>query len=41
MSIPDAIRNEFHHGMRVINSGETVEGAARFAHGAGRHGSFT
>ncbi len=41
MSIPDALRNEFQHGMQVINSGETVEGARRFAGGAGRHGSFS
>ena len=27
-------------GMEVINSGETREGATRFAEGAGRHGSF-
>jgi enoyl-CoA hydratase len=40
MTIPEALRNEFHHGMQVINSGETVEGAARFAGGAGRHGTF-
>jgi hypothetical protein len=26
--------------MEVIRSGETREGAARFAEGAGRHGSF-
>ncbi len=41
MTIPDALRNEFQHGMQVINSGETVEGARRFAGGAGRHGSFS
>jgi hypothetical protein len=27
-------------GLEVIRSGETLEGAARFAGGAGRHGSF-
>ena len=36
----DAIRNEFRRGMHVIQSGETVEGATRFARGQGRHGSF-
>ncbi len=35
-----ALANEFAHGMRTIASGETVAGAARFAAGAGRHGSF-
>jgi enoyl-CoA hydratase len=36
-----AIANELRHGWGVIRSGETLEGAARFAAGAGRHGSFT
>jgi enoyl-CoA hydratase len=35
-----AMRNEFDLGLKTIQSGETLEGAARFAHGAGRHGSF-
>ena len=35
----EAIRNEFRRGMQVIESGETVAGARRFADGAGRHGS--
>ena len=35
----EAIRNEFRHGMQVIESGETVAGAIRFAAGAGRHGT--
>jgi len=35
-----AIQNEFELGLRTIQSGETLEGATRFAHGAGRHGSF-
>ncbi len=34
----DAVLNEFRRGMQVIDSGETVEGARRFAGGAGRHG---
>ncbi|HEV2688489.1 MAG TPA: crotonase/enoyl-CoA hydratase family protein [Bryobacteraceae bacterium] len=34
----DAIRNEFRRGMQVIESGETIEGAKRFAGGVGRHG---
>jgi enoyl-CoA hydratase len=34
----EAMRNEFALGVQVIASGETVEGAARFAAGEGRHG---
>ena len=36
----DALRLETELGMDVIRSGETLEGATRFARGAGRHGSF-
>jgi len=35
-----ALANETRHGLDVIRSGETLAGAARFAGGAGRHGSF-
>ena len=35
----EAMLNEFHRGMTVINSGESREGAIRFAAGAGRHGA--
>jgi enoyl-CoA hydratase len=38
MPIDDAIRNETMRGLQVLESGETQEGAARFAQGAGRHG---
>lgn len=38
LPLPDAILNECRRGMRVISSGETVEGAKRFAAGEGRHG---
>lgn len=34
-----AMTNEFTHGLRSLADG-AVEGAARFASGAGRHGSF-
>jgi len=34
----EAVLNEFRHGMQVIESGETVAGAKRFAAGQGRHG---
>lgn len=33
-----ALANEFARGLEVIGSGETLEGASRFAAGAGRHG---
>ena len=39
LSWDDATRNEFGRGLEVIVSGETAEGAARFAGGAGRHGA--
>ncbi len=35
-----ARRNEVRHGLEVLASSESVEGATRFASGAGRHGSF-
>lgn len=38
---PDAIANEFRHGLETLESGETVAGAGRFRDGAGRHGSFS
>jgi enoyl-CoA hydratase len=38
LSYADALRNEYRHGMAVIASGESRDGAARFASGAGRHG---
>ncbi len=34
----EAMRREFALGMQVVASGETLEGAARFAAGGGRHG---
>jgi enoyl-CoA hydratase len=33
-----ALANETRRGLEVISSGETLEGAMRFAAGAGRHG---
>jgi enoyl-CoA hydratase/carnithine racemase len=35
-----AVANELAHGLATIASGETSEGSARFAGGAGRHGQF-
>jgi len=38
LDLPAALANEYRIGMDVIASGETREGATRFAQGAGRHG---
>ncbi len=38
--LDDALLHETKLGREVIESGETREGAARFAQGAGRHGAF-
>ena len=40
MDLEDALMNEFERGLEVLESGETVAGATRFAEGAGRHGEF-
>ncbi len=40
MSFDAALHNEFEHGLAVIASRETQNGAARFASGEGRHGEF-
>jgi len=37
---PQALVNEVRHGLATIASGETLEGAARFTSGVGRHGEF-
>ncbi|KYK57844.1 enoyl-CoA hydratase/isomerase family protein [Drechmeria coniospora] len=39
-SFEDGMRNEFDNGVKVITT-ESLAGAARFASGAGRHGSFS
>lgn len=36
----EAMLREFRLGLATIRSGETVEGAGRFASGQGRHGAF-
>jgi len=36
----EALREETRLGLQVIRSGETAEGARRFADGAGRHGAY-
>jgi enoyl-CoA hydratase len=40
LGLEDALREETVLGRAVIATGETREGAARFAAGAGRHGDF-
>jgi enoyl-CoA hydratase len=39
LDLPDAILRESELGRATILSGETREGASRFAAGAGRHGT--
>jgi len=39
-SLDAALRREFTLGLATIKSGESLEGAQRFAGGAGRHGRF-
>ena len=38
--LDSALEEETRLGIEVIRSGETREGATRFAKGAGRHGDF-
>jgi len=38
--IDTAMATEYHRGLAVVRSGETLAGATRFAKGAGRHGAF-
>ena len=40
LSLPAALANEFALGRATHDSGESQEGARRFAAGAGRHGQF-
>lgn len=40
LDLGPALANEVRRGMATIRSGETQEGASRFADGEGRHGSF-
>lgn len=39
LPLDEALLVEYEHGRRVLASGESREGAARFAAGAGRHGT--
>ena len=40
VDLEEALRLESEGGLEVIRSGETLEGATRFAKGTGRHGRF-
>jgi enoyl-CoA hydratase len=40
LSLEAALANEFRHGLGIVDSGESRDGAARFAEGRGRHGKF-
>ena len=40
LPLDDALAREMRLGLEVLASGESAEGAGRFARGAGRHGSF-
>ena len=40
LPLADALANETRLGVEVLRSGEAQQGAARFAAGAGRHGTF-
>jgi enoyl-CoA hydratase len=39
LTLDEALANEFNHGLGALRE-ETAAGAARFAGGTGRHGSF-
>jgi enoyl-CoA hydratase len=38
LPLEEALRNETRHGLEVVRSGETLQGAKRFRDGYGRHG---
>lgn len=40
LSLDDALKNEFRHGLASLASGEAVDGATKFKAGKGRHGAF-
>jgi len=40
LPLGEGLSNEVERGMATVRSGETRDGATRFADGAGRHGSF-
>jgi len=40
LDLPEALRSEYRYGLETMRSGESMEGASRFAAGEGRHGQF-
>ena len=40
LPLPQAMANEFTHGLKTLESGEWLAGAARFGKGEGKHGAF-
>jgi enoyl-CoA hydratase len=40
LGLSEALQVEYRYGMATIDSGETMDGARRFAAGEGRHGAF-
>ncbi len=40
LDLPTALTAEYRYAIETISSGETLEGAARFTAGEGRHGAF-
>jgi len=40
LPLPQAMANEFTHGLKTLESGEWLEGATRFGKGEGKHGAF-
>lgn len=40
LSLEEALHNETKRGMQVLSSGESLQGAQRFAEGRGRHGDI-
>jgi len=39
-SFQNALKNEFHRGLAVVDTGETLKGAGLFSKGKGLHGEF-
>jgi len=40
LNIFDALKNEFHYGIKTLESGEYLQGSDEFSKGKGKHGEF-
>jgi enoyl-CoA hydratase len=40
LNTSDALKSEFHYGMKTLESGEYLEGSNEFSKGKGKHGEF-